>query len=122
MSRKVVRDEENAHRSADLVVGPFCVLDATSQLTEFGALRGNLFAEQSCREEHAAEDQARLHDSPRGPGSDSSEHEAHHGDNTRDNTDGKQTRAKHTEQEEWLLRKPELEPHGEHVEDADGNA
>ena len=55
---------------AGLLVARLQLVELTAQLAHFGALAGDLLAEQTRGEEHAAEDEARLDDRPDGADAD----------------------------------------------------
>ena len=100
------------------------LVELAAQLAHLGALAGDLLAEQPGREEHAAEDEARL-DRPSSTGAvrrrrrDASTTSATTPAST---PSANSAGAEHAEQQQRLLAEAQLEPHRQHVEHADRNA
>src|SRR5512141_2368074 len=123
-ARERVSEEKNLHGSGLEKRVPSLreLFDSRSQLARLGALRRDELARESRREEDAADYQARLNHSPDRADSFARHEQKDQGSNPCQNSEHEQRSAEHAEQEEWLLRERELEPHCDHVDYADRNA
>jgi hypothetical protein len=76
LPRERVREKKRAHEERSVVRLGSLFLDAPAQLADLGTLHRDLVADQARREEHAADDEARLDDRPHGAGPDAQQRQS----------------------------------------------
>src|SRR5687767_13725321 len=97
-------------------------LETSSKLAHLRALRCDELSDQSRSEQDAPEDETRLDQIQQRTEAFSGKYSPEHSCNSHQDAQHKQRCSEHSEQQQWLLGKAQLEPYGEHVEHADWNS